>query len=182
MTRESARDNAYLRHAVRLAREAEVEGNLPVGAVITLDGQVIAEGRNHVRIPVFRPLRHAEMEALRGVATQHWLRAGQMTCYTTLEPCVMCLGALILHGVGRVVFGARDRLGGALDIVHHLPDFVTAKADAIKWIGPALPEVCDPLSERVVRRLLDDAGAWPHRDRPEVSGVERGAGNGKGEN
>jgi tRNA(adenine34) deaminase len=136
---------------VRLALRAEEEGNLPVGAVVTLAGRPIAEGASRVRVPAFHPARHAEIEALGRVPVELWPRAAEMTCYTTLEPCLMCLGALILHGVGRVVYGARDPRGGAVGMLAHLPDYVAAKAGAMAWIGPALPAVCDPLCARVLR-------------------------------
>jgi len=148
-------DAAHLERAVRLALEAEAQGNLPVGAVIALDGRIIAEGASRVRVPDFHPGRHAETEALRRVPVELWPRAGEMTCYTTLEPCLMCLGALILHRVGRVVFGARDPLGGAVEVLDYLPAYVAGKARAIDWVGPALPAVCDPLCARVLRGFED---------------------------
>ena len=88
-------------------------GNLPVGAVITLDENIIAEAGSLILTPVYHPGRHAEMEALRRVPVELWRRGRDMTCYTTLEPCVMCFGGLPLHGIGRIVFGAEDQQGGA---------------------------------------------------------------------
>jgi len=97
-------DLNFLRRAIRLAFEAEAAGNLPVGAVVTLGGRVVAEAGNAVLAPAYHPGRHAETEALRLVPEDLWPRGREMTIYTTLEPCVMCAGALLLHGVGRVVF------------------------------------------------------------------------------
>lgn len=93
------------------------------------------------------------MEALRRVPAKLWPRSGQMTCYTTLEPCVMCMGALLLHGVGRVVFGALDGEGGAGSLLGHLPDYYSDGACIPEWIGPLLPELCTPLYERVKERF-----------------------------
>lgn len=138
----------YLRRAVRLALEAETKGNLPVGAVITLDGQVIAEAGNSILSPHYYPGGHAEAESLRRVPAHLWVRAREMTCYTTLEPCVMCMGAILLHGVGRVVFGSSDREGGAGQLLPHLPPYYARDALVPEWLGPLLPELCDALYER----------------------------------
>jgi tRNA(adenine34) deaminase len=105
-------DLGYLRHAIRLAREAQRAGNLPVGSLITLNGEMAAE-ENAIWVPKISPSRHAELEALEAVPPGLWSRAGDMTLYTTLEPCMMCLGAILAHRVGRVVFGSSDNHGGA---------------------------------------------------------------------
>ena len=146
-------DLAHLRRAVDLALSSEARGDLPVGAVVTLGGRVIAEAGNAVVVPAYHPGRHAETEALARVPVGFWPRAREMTCYTTLEPCVMCAGALVLHGVGRVVFGALDPLGGAGALLRHLPGYYADGAGVPRWIGPALPDVCDPLFRRVLERF-----------------------------
>lgn len=99
--------------ALELARWAEVEDEVPVGAVLVRDGQVLGEGGNRP-IGDCDPTSHAEIRALREAAA----RAGNYrlpgtTLYVTLEPCAMCAGALIHARVWRVVFGARDPKGGA---------------------------------------------------------------------
>jgi tRNA(adenine34) deaminase len=103
----------YMRMALDLAREAELAGEVPVGAVLVLDGQVIGRGRN---APIGRsdPTAHAEIIALRDAcASTRNYRLEGATLYTTLEPCVMCAGALVAARVERLVFGARDlRFGG----------------------------------------------------------------------
>lgn len=155
MADEITRDDlVFLRRAVQLALDAEKEGNLPIGAVITLNGSVIAEGGNAVLIPSYHPGRHAEMEALKRVPDDLWPRSREMTCYTTLEPCVMCAGAMLLHGIGRVVFGATDRDGGGRVLLSHLPDYYAKGGGAPEWLGPALPEECDALYERA-RQTFD---------------------------
>ncbi|HEV3468512.1 MAG TPA: nucleoside deaminase [Pyrinomonadaceae bacterium] len=146
-------DLRHLRRAVQLALEAEARGDLPVGAVITLGGEVVAEAGNAVLRPVYHPGRHAEVEALRRVPESLWPRARELTCYTTLEPCVMCMGAMLLHGVGRVVFGARDTLGGSGQLLARLPAYYEGGAGVPDWVGPAMPELCDPLFRRVLERF-----------------------------
>ena len=143
----------YLHRAVQLALEAERLGNLPIGAVMTLDGEVIAEAGNSILVPHYHPGRHAEMEALRLVPEKLWPRSREMTCYTTLEPCLMCMGALLLHSVGRVIFGAQDEEGGAGVVLSHLPNYYARGSGVPLWIGPVLPEVCDALYHRVIERF-----------------------------
>lgn len=153
MQSEMGRDVEYVRRAVRLALEAEAGGNLPIGAVMTLGDEVIAEAGNALLVPQYHPGRHAEIEAMGRVPAELWERAREMTCYTTLEPCVMCAGALLLHGVGRVVFGASDTEGGAGVVLSHLPRYYAGGAGVPRWVGPVLPDVCDPLYARVNERF-----------------------------
>ena len=147
------RDYDSLRRAVEFALEAERGGNLPIGAVLALDGEVVAGAGNAVLAPLYHPGRHAEKELLARVPANLWPRSREMTCYTTLEPCVMCMGALLLHGVGRVVYGAVDPEGGAGVVLPHLPRYYAGGAGVPRWIGPALPEVCDPLYLRARARF-----------------------------
>jgi tRNA(adenine34) deaminase len=146
-------DLRYLRRAVQLALEAEARGDLPVGAVVTLGDEVVAEAGNAVLQPTYHPGRHAETEALRQVPPSLWPRARELTCYTTLEPCLMCGGSLLLHGVGRVVFGARDTLGGAGYLLTRLPAYYAGGAGAPEWVGPLMPELCDPLFRRALEHF-----------------------------
>jgi tRNA(adenine34) deaminase len=146
-------DLQHMRRAIRLALEAEELGNLPVGTVITLDEGIIAEAGNSVLRPLYHPGRHAEMEALRHVPEELWPRGLEMTCYTTLEPCLMCMGALVLHGIGSVVFGANDKEGGACQMLSHLPDYYAGGLGVPALIGPVMPELCDPLYARVIERF-----------------------------
>ena len=150
----TAPDIRPLYRAIDLALEAEQKGNLPIGTVITIDGEIISEAGNAVLVPHYHPGRHAEMEALRRVPVDLWPRSRHMLCYTTLEPCLMCFGALLLHGVGRIVFGARDEEGGAGCVLSHLPVYYADGTAAVPtWIGPVLPDVCDPLYRRARERF-----------------------------
>ena len=120
--------------------------NLPIGCVIALDGHVIAEGENAVINPRYDPWRHAEIEAIRKVPVELWPRASEMTLYTTLEPCIMCLSTIILHGIGRVVYGAIDKRGGGSCILKHLPSY-SDMGGVPEVIGPVDPERFDKLYE-----------------------------------
>jgi tRNA(adenine34) deaminase len=106
-------DEDFLRQALDLAREAERAGEVPIGAVVVLDGQVIGRGRNSP-IGAHDPTAHAEILALREAAAAiRNYRIEGATLYVTLEPCVMCAGALVAARISRLVFGARDlRFGG----------------------------------------------------------------------
>lgn len=151
----SAQDLAHLNRAVELARSAEKNGNLPIGSLIVLEGKVIAEGASSVFAPHYHPGRHAETEALLRVPVGLWQRAKEMTCYTTLEPCPMCLGALVIHRIGRIVFGAYDTQGGASSLLTKLPQYVSDHIGLPEWIGPALPEVCDELYAQTFQILRE---------------------------
>ncbi|PYT28224.1 MAG: tRNA adenosine(34) deaminase TadA [Acidobacteria bacterium] len=103
----------FMLHALELARRAAAQGEVPVGAVVVLDDRIIGRGYNS---PIAQndPSAHAEMLALREAAQSIGnYRVEGATVYTTLEPCVMCAGALVAARVKRLVFGARDlRFGG----------------------------------------------------------------------
>src|SRR5579884_4147505 len=107
------RDQQCMREALRLAREGAAAAEVPVGAVVERDGAIIGRGWNS---PIARhdPTAHAEILALRAAAESIGnYRLEGATLYCTLEPCVMCAGALVASRVARLVFGARDlRFGG----------------------------------------------------------------------
>ncbi|WP_455208455.1 tRNA adenosine(34) deaminase TadA [Kaarinaea lacus] len=106
-------DLRWMRHAIELARQGQIHGEVPVGAVIIKDNQVIGEGWNQP-IGLHDPSAHAEMVALReaGKLLSNY-RLLDTTLYVTLEPCVMCAGAIIHARVARVVYGAKDPKAGA---------------------------------------------------------------------
>ncbi len=106
-------DEQWMRRALALARLAEAEGEVPVGAVLVRDGQLLGEGWNRP-IGDRDPTAHAEILALRaaGRAASNY-RLPDSTLYVTLEPCLMCAGASVHARVARVVFAAPDPKGGA---------------------------------------------------------------------
>ena len=106
-------DHQFMQQAIEQAQLAAVAGEVPVGAVLVRDGQVIAKAFNKP-IGNHDPSAHAEMLALREAAkTEGNYRLPGSTLYVTLEPCVMCAGAILHARVGRVVFGAPDPKTGA---------------------------------------------------------------------
>jgi tRNA(adenine34) deaminase len=99
--------------ALELAREAEAAGEVPVGAVIVRDGEIVAEGFNRP-ISTHDPTAHAEMVALRAAAARSdSYRLLGTTLYVTLEPCAMCAGAMVHARVQRLVYAASDPRAGA---------------------------------------------------------------------
>lgn len=113
-------DIKWMRHALRLAGRAGAEGEVPVGAVLIKDGEVVGEGWNRP-IAAHDPSAHAELLSLRAAAAAVGnYRLLDTILYVTLEPCVMCAGAIIHARVARVVYGASDpktgAAGGAVDI------------------------------------------------------------------
>ncbi len=117
------RDQDYMKIALGLAQEAMTNGEIPVGAVVVVNGEVVAYARNEKELRG-DATAHAEMLALQRAAekTGTWLLA-DATMYVTLEPCPMCAGAMIQARLGRLVFGAYDHKAGAagsvMDILDH---------------------------------------------------------------
>lgn len=116
-------DEFWMRHALMLARRAWDEGEVPVGAVLVHAGRIIGEGWNRP-IGHHDPTAHAEIMAIRqGGQNVENYRLLDTTLYVTLEPCVMCAGAMVHSRIARLVFGARDEKTGAagslLDVLGH---------------------------------------------------------------
>jgi tRNA(adenine34) deaminase len=150
-----------MRHAIELALLAEKEGNLPVGAIITFNDEVVAEGRSAIWVPKFDATRHAEMEALRAVPAELWDLPGELSLFTTLEPCLMCCGSVLLHGIGRVVYGLSDPYGGANHVLTSLPPFFQERFNATRWEGPLMPKECAPLYVRLRKLEQPRRGQLP---------------------
>ncbi|HAS3608911.1 TPA: tRNA adenosine(34) deaminase TadA [Vibrio cholerae] len=116
----SAQDEQFMRRAIVLAAQAEAQGEVPVGAVLVRDGEIIAEGWNG-SITNHDATAHAEIEVIRkaGKALSKY-RLLDTTLYVTLEPCPMCAGALLHSRVKRIVYGAPDLKAGAAGTVMDL--------------------------------------------------------------
>ena len=120
MTAACMTDNDFMRRALELAQRAQEEGEVPVGAVVVHEGRIVGEGWNHP-ISSADATSHAETEAIRAACkTLSNYRIPGSTIFVTLEPCVMCSGAILHARIGRVVFGASDPKTGACGSVVNL--------------------------------------------------------------
>ena len=118
----SEQDIAAMRAALAEAALAAGSGEVPVGAVVLIDNEIVAQGHNS-SIGNSDPSAHAEIIALRRAAERLGnYRLPAATLYVTLEPCVMCVGAIVQARIGRVVFGAYDAKAGALGSAADLSD------------------------------------------------------------
>jgi tRNA(adenine34) deaminase len=139
-----ANDEAWMRYAIRLAQRAEALGEVPVGALLVKNDLCIAEGWND-SIASHDPTAHAEIVALRiaGKRIENY-RLIDTTLYVTLEPCVMCMGAISHARVKRLVFGAFDPKRGAVCHALSLTDapFLNHRVD---WFGGVLETECGDL-------------------------------------
>ncbi|TVR02609.1 MAG: nucleoside deaminase [Deltaproteobacteria bacterium] len=126
-----------MRQALAQASACLPAGDVPVGAVLVRDGEVLSVGRNR-RVEEGSPLLHAELDAIeRGARALGSWRLDACTLYVTLEPCVMCAGAVLQSRVGRVVYGADD-----------------AKAGAVRSLYQVLEDPRSPFSVKVSRGVL----------------------------
>ena len=140
----------WMQQALRLAAHAESAGEVPVGALVVRDGILIGEGWNR---PVTSndPTAHAEIVALRDAAGQAGnYRLPGSTMYVTLEPCPMCLGAMIHARIQRLVFGAFDLRSGAAGSVFSLADSPPLN-HRIEVIGGVQKTQCGDLLRRFFR-------------------------------
>jgi tRNA(adenine34) deaminase len=139
-----ANDQAWMRYAIRLAQRAETLGEVPVGALLVKNEHRIAEGWNDC-ISSHDPTAHAEIVTLRqaGKVLENY-RLIDTTLYVTLEPCVMCMGAISHARINRLVFGAFDPKRGAVCHALSLTDapFLNHRVD---WTGGVLATECGDL-------------------------------------
>jgi tRNA(adenine34) deaminase len=140
-------DLSGMQAALRLALAASVRDEIPVGAVVVQEGELIAEAHNEM---VHRgdPTAHAELLALqRALAKLHTDRLTEATLYVTLEPCAQCAGAMVLAKVGRVVFGAYDgrtgMAGSVFDVLRH-----PRLNHGAEVVGGVMAEECGQLLKR----------------------------------
>lgn len=144
-----------MRYAMSLAQRAQSENEVPVGAVLVLDEQIIGEGWNR-SITTHDPTAHAEVMALRNAGQQlQNYRLCDTTLYVTLEPCAMCVGALIHARIKRLVFGAYDLKAGAIVSamsLHEQPHF----NHRFDWQAGVLQEECSAMMSRFFKARRDE--------------------------
>jgi len=150
MIAETRTDIRWMRRVLRLARRAALSGEVPVGAIVVRGRELLGAAAN---APIGRhdPSAHAEVLALRRAAA----RAGNyrlpgVTLYVTLEPCIMCVGAIVQARVERVVFGASDPRAGAVQTVFELLDHPALNHRAA-WTGGVEAEACAALLQDFFR-------------------------------
>ena len=146
-------DLAGMEAALRVALAGSIRDEVPVGAVVVLEGEVIAEAHNEMARRA-DPTAHAELLAIQqAVARLRTDRLTHATLYVTLEPCAQCAGAIVLAKVGRVVFGAFDSRGGMVGSVFDVLRHPRLNHGA-EVLGGVMAEECGALLKRffVARR------------------------------
>ncbi len=137
----SVADTAFMTRALELAKYAAEHGEVPVGAVIVHEGMIIAEGYNQP-ISSCDPTAHAEVVAMRrACATLNNYRLTGCELYVTIEPCTMCVGAMVHARIKRVIFGALEPRAGALQSQFQLMEN-SSYNHSIAWNGGVLAEQC----------------------------------------
>ena len=140
----------YLREAIAEARLAELSGEVPVGAVLVFNGEIIARGRNRV-ITGSDPTAHAEIVAIRAAGQIfHNYRLEDCDLYTTLEPCAMCAGAILHARIRRLLYAAPDPKAGAcrsaLTVLNH-----PALNHQVELLPPILTDECSSMLTQFFR-------------------------------
>ena len=137
-------DSAFMHRALELAQQAANVGEVSVGAVVVSQGEIIGEGYN-CPITTADPTAHAEIVAMRNAAAklQNYRLAG-CQLYVTIEPCTMCVGAMIHARIGEVIFGATEPRAGALQSKLQLAD-QDHYNHQMKWRGGLMQESCAAL-------------------------------------
>jgi tRNA(adenine34) deaminase len=137
-------DDQWMQHAILLAQKAEKQNEVPVGAVLILNDEILGEGFN-CPITTSDPCAHAEIIALRAAAQKiKNYRLLDTTLYVTLEPCMMCIGAIIHARIKRVVYGACDARYGAVTSAFRMQDNQQLNHRVI-YEGGLLAEECGKL-------------------------------------
>lgn len=152
-------DDAWMRRALDLAARGDEAGEVPVGCVIVHDGRIVGEGWNRP-IGQHDPTAHAEVVALRAAAARLGnYRLVDTTLYVTLEPCVMCVGAIVHARVARLVYGAADPKTGAVESAFTLLDGARHN-HRVEVTGGVLADACGALLRDFfrARRLRTPAG------------------------
>lgn len=148
-------DETWMNRALQLAGQAAVAGEVPVGAVVVLDGKEVGAGFN-APISGCDPTAHAEIRALRDAASRVGnYRLPGATLYVTLEPCTMCVGAIVHSRVSRLVYGAAEPKAGAVESARR-----TLEEEHLNWrvesVGGVLADQCSSaISDFFARRRAD---------------------------
>ena len=148
----AADHESFMREALALAAAAAAAGEVPVGAVVVKDGRVIGRGSNRP-ITTSDPTAHAEIVALReAAAAEENYRLTGCELYVTLEPCAMCVGAMVHARLGRIVYGAKDPKTGACGSIVDLPAIAHWNHHGVFTGGVLAPECGEVLKRFFAER------------------------------
>ena len=151
----SEADGSWMRLALELAKRAESQNEVPVGAVIVYNDTLIAQAYNQP-ISLHDPTAHAEVLALRQAGqTLHNYRLCDTTLYVTLEPCAMCLGAMVHARISRLVFGAYDQKSGAVESAFSMLDQAHFNHQ-FEWQGGVLEQECATMLSGFFKRRREE--------------------------
>lgn len=152
---DNKQDEHYMRAAIEAAKIAEENGDVPIGAVIVYENQIIGRGYNQ-REQLKDPTAHAEIIALTQAAAflESW-RLGGCTIYVTLEPCTMCAGALVLGRLDRLVYGCDDSKTGACGSLYNIVQDERLN-HRLEVTSGMLADECSKLLEGFFRRRRSD--------------------------
>ena len=134
-------DSSFLAAAIAEARTGVAEGGIPIGAALVVDGQVVATGRNR-RVQQGSAIRHGETDCLENAGRLPAKVYARSTMYTTLSPCHMCTGAVLLYGIPRVVIGENRTFLGAEDLLrqHGVEVVVVDDAECVELMTTFIRE------------------------------------------
>jgi tRNA(adenine34) deaminase len=143
-------DPTYMRAALAEAAAGAIAGELPIGAVIVVDGEIVARGRSR-QVERGTRIAHAETDAITAGGMRVVRDGGRATIYTTVEPCPMCLGAIVMAGIPTVVYAARDRTAGVPEL---LRASTFMRRHVLEYRGGVLEDESRALVARHVPSLL----------------------------
>ena len=167
MSEVAAEDEYWMNRALQLAGEASTQGEVPVGAVVVLDGKEIGAGFN-APISGCDPTAHAEIRALRDAAARVGnYRLPDATLYVTLEPCTMCVGAIVHGRISRLVYGAAEPKAGAVKSARR-----TLEEPHLNWEVTAVGGLLSDQCSRVISEFFSRRRTEIRRLRKQNSGKE----------
>ncbi len=146
-------DQIWMQKALKMAELAETLDEVPVGALLVCDNEIIAETHN-LKESNQDPLGHAELLAIKSAsAVKNTWRLSDCTLYVTLEPCLMCVGAIAHARIGRLVYGARDPKAGAIESVYKIFEEKKLNHTPQEIIGGVLEQECSLLLKNFFKKL-----------------------------
>ncbi|MGF2735059.1 tRNA adenosine(34) deaminase TadA [Marinobacter sp. DUT-1] len=161
---QSLTDQHWMSRALQLAKQASAAGEVPVGAVVVLDGKEIGAGFN-APISGCDPTAHAEIRALRDAAARVGnYRLSGATLYVTLEPCTMCVGAIVHGRVSRLVYGATEPKAGAVESARR-----TLEEPHLNWAVEATGGVLEQQCSEIISEFFSQRRAEIRRQRQSLS-------------